>query len=384
MKATFAISALMAAVATALPTPSNVLSSALSSTSGVSKEVHSVLTVTHGVTNQKMLVELEQEAASLLTGSGLGSVTKPVGTIVDTASNAKDLVSPSGATGLITVALSGAEFGLVELDGTVEGLLSSLGLGDVSKVVGTVVSTLEGAATSAKRDSSNLLSLTGLNGENVLVKAEGLLSNFDLTSVTGSVLAEVPGVSSLASKAKELGENPTQLVGVATSGASVLLVKVEGLGGELTSVVGGLLSGLGLGDLTKTVGTVVSTAEGATSSVKRGSSNMLSLTGLNGENVLAKTEGLLSNVDVSSITGTVLAEVPGVSSLASKAQELGENPTQLIGVATSGASVLLVKVEGLGGEVTSLVGGLLSGLGLGDLTKTVGTVVTSVQGVASQ
>ncbi|KAJ5288973.1 hypothetical protein N7478_002003 [Penicillium angulare] len=379
MKATFAISAMMAALATALPTPSNVLSSTLSSTSGVASEVHSVLTVTHGVTNQKMLVELTQKAAGLLTGSGLGSVASPVGTIVDTASNAKDLVSPSGATGLITVALSGTEFGLVELDGTVEGLLSSLGLGEVSTVVGTVVGTVEGAATSAKRDAtSNLLSLTGLNGQNVLVKAEGLLSNVDLSSVTGSVLAEVPGVSSLASKAKELGENPTQLIGVATSTGSALLVKVEGLGGELTEVLGGLLSTLGLGDLTKTVGTVVSTVEGAASSAKRdATSNLLSLTGLNGQSVLVKAEGLLSNVDLSSVTGSVLAEVPGVSSLASKAKELGENPTQLIGVATSTGSALLVKVEGLGGEVTSLVSGLLSTLGLGDLTKTVGTVVTS-------
>jgi len=274
MKATFALSALLATVAVALPTPTSLIpGAATSAASTVSKTVHSVLTVTNQQTGKNMLVELEQGFASQLTGLNLGSASSPVGTIVQTAGSLSELQSlTSGLTGLTFVTSTG-EYVLVELDNTVEGLLATLGLSAVGDVVGTVVSTLEGVASSAKRSElNNVLSITGLNNEPILVKAESTLTSalggLDLSSVkgtVGTVVASVPGVSDLASKASELGLPTNELFGVMSAdGSSALLVRVESLAGGLTSTVTGLLSTLGLGDLTSTVGTVVGSAQGVT------------------------------------------------------------------------------------------------------------------------
>ncbi|KAJ5909871.1 hypothetical protein N7504_004514 [Penicillium tannophilum] len=238
MKATFALSALLATVAVALPTPTSMVPGAASSAvSMVSKTVHSVLTVTNQQTGKNMLVELEQGFASQLTGLNLGNPTSSVGTIVQTASSLSELQSlTSGLTGLTFVTSTG-DYVLVQLDSTVEGLLATLGLTAVDEVVGTVVSTLEGVVSSVKRSElNNVLSITGLNNEPILVKTE----------------------STLADALPRRGHRRAD-------GASVLLVRVESLAGGLTSTVTGLLSGLGLGDLTSTVGTVVSSAQGVTS-----------------------------------------------------------------------------------------------------------------------
>ncbi|KAJ5639481.1 uncharacterized protein N7484_007343 [Penicillium longicatenatum] len=272
MKATFALSALLATVAVALPTPTSIVPGAATSSavSTVSKTVHSVLTVTNQQTGKNMLVELEQGFANQLTGLNLGSASSPVGKIVQTAGSLSELQSlTSGLTGLTFVTSTG-EYVLVELDNTVEGLLASLGLSAVGEVVGTVVSTLEGVVSNLKRSElNNVLSITGLNNEPILVNAESTLTNaLDLSAVkgtVGTVVASVPGVSDLASKASELGLPTNELFGVLSAdGSSALLVRVESLAGGLTSTVTGLLSTLGLGDLTTTVGTVVTSAQGVT------------------------------------------------------------------------------------------------------------------------
>ncbi|KAJ6114781.1 hypothetical protein N7486_000559 [Penicillium sp. IBT 16267x] len=274
MKATFALSALLATVAVALPTRTSMVPGATTSAASmVSKTVHSVLTVTNQQTGKNMLVELEQGFASQLTGLNLGSASSPVGTIVQTASSLSELQSlTSGLTGLTFVTSTG-EYVLVELDSVVEGLLATLGLSAVGDVVGTVVYTLEEIVSSAKRSElNNVLSITGLNNEPMLVKAESTLASalggLDLSSVqgtVGTVVASVPVVSDLAPKASELGLPTNELFGVLSAdGSSALLVRVESVAGGLTSTVTGLLSTLGLGDLTSTVGTVVTSAQGAT------------------------------------------------------------------------------------------------------------------------
>ncbi|KAJ5918205.1 hypothetical protein N7454_010580 [Penicillium verhagenii] len=267
MKAAFALSAILASVAMALPTPTSIAPAGATSSAAsvVHKTVHSVMTVTNQQTGKNMLVELEQGFASQLTGLNLGSVTSPVGTIVQTASSLDGLTNTGSGLTFIT---SAGEYVLVELDDTIEGLLSTLGLSAVGDVVGTVVSALESVVSSVKRSNelNNVLSITGLDNQPILVKTEStvtdLLGNgLDLSSVqgtVGTVVASVPGVSSLASKASELGLPTNELFGVLSKdGSSALLVRVTSLTSGLTSTVTGLLSGLGLGDLTTTVGSVV-------------------------------------------------------------------------------------------------------------------------------
>ncbi|KAJ5703879.1 hypothetical protein N7493_011017 [Penicillium malachiteum] len=268
MKAAFALSAILATVASAMPTPSSVVSSTLASTSSVAvtKEVHSVITVTTQESKQ-VLVELDQTVANKLTGVSLGSVTTSVGKIVKVVTSL-DQISSSDSN-LITVLLSTGEYALVELTDAVEELLSDLGLSAVSDVVGTVVSTLEDVASNAKRsETSNLLSLTGLNGQAIYAEATGVLGELDLSEITGTVVAKVESVADLKSKVSELGLNSNNVIGVlAADGVSVLVVKIESTVTGLLSVLTALLSSLGLGDLTVTVASVVTTVESTASSV---------------------------------------------------------------------------------------------------------------------
>ena len=276
MKAFALSAAILATIAAALPTstlptPSGVIPSGtpLPSSSRISstaKQVHSVLTVTDQ-SKKNVLVELDSGFANLLSGLNLGSVTTSVGTIVQTADSLVGLNIPSDASGLLTVVTSDGEYALVELTDAVESLLSGLGLSLVGNIVGTVVSTLEDIVSSVKRsDLNNVLSITGLNGQIILVQVEptllGALNGLDLSSIqgtVGTVVASVPAVSDLASKAQEIGADPTELFGVLSKdGTSALLVKVESTGAQVTSTLSGLLSTLGLSSLTSTIGTVVS------------------------------------------------------------------------------------------------------------------------------
>lgn len=272
--------ALLASAAIALPTPINTPITN-SGVSGVTSEVNQVLTITTAE-GKSLLVELNSDAKNILSGVSLGSVTNSVGKITQIADSATGLKVSGAAGSTITVALKDGKFALVELTNTVEGLLSGLGLGKVGSTVGTVVSSLGDIESIAARDNGvdstvqGTLSVVSQTGETLVFKAvPSLLQGLDLTTVTGTVgkvVASVPVVGDLTSKAEELGEDPSQLFGLLSAdGASTLLVKVEsGLSG-LTSTVSGLLSGLGLSSLSSTVGTVV---EGATGTVGGTLSNL--------------------------------------------------------------------------------------------------------------
>ncbi|KAF3390550.1 hypothetical protein F1880_009201 [Penicillium rolfsii] len=231
-------------------------------TSEVTGQVHSVLTVTDQA-SKMVLVELEPSVASLLSGLNLGSVTQSVGQIIQVAPTVSALNLNGATGGLLTIATSEGSVALVKLTSTVEGLLAGLGLPEVGSLVGSVVGTLEGVASGVignmKRDAlSNVMSITDLSGNPILVQVEpavlSLLGGLDLSNVqgtVGTVVAEVPAVSDLATAAQGVAADPTELFGVlAEDGTSALLVKVEG-------TATGLLSLLGLSSLTSTIGNVV-------------------------------------------------------------------------------------------------------------------------------
>lgn len=225
-------------------------------------QVHSVLTVTDQA-SKLVLVELEPSVAGLLTGLNLGGLTQSVGQIIQVAPTVGALNLNGATGGLMTVATSDGSVALVKLTSTVEGLLSGLGLPEVGSLVGSLVGTLEGVTSgvtgSMKRNTlSNVMTITDLSGNPLLVQVEptvlGLLGGLDLSSIqgtVGTVVAEVPAVSGLAAAAEGVAADPTQLFSVlGQDGTSAMLVKVEG-------TATGLLSMLGLQDLTNVVGSVV-------------------------------------------------------------------------------------------------------------------------------
>lgn len=243
--------------------------SSLASGSSAGNAVHSVFSVTSG--SKKMLVELEQGFAQKLTGLNLGSVTDSIGSVLDIANSPSQLNTNGLSSGLLTVATTEGKYVLVQLTSEVETLLSPLlsALGGVTQVVGDLVGTLEGlgSLTNLKRDPiSDIMSITGMNGNNILVQVEptvlGLLGELNLGSLLGgssseslplgSVVGEVPIAGDLVEQATSLGADPTQLIGVLSQdGSSALLVEVQ-------STATGLLSTLGLSSLGQTVGSVVS------------------------------------------------------------------------------------------------------------------------------
>ncbi|KAJ6111897.1 hypothetical protein N7523_007958 [Penicillium sp. IBT 18751x] len=257
------------AMPTAIPTPSASALSSFTSGSGAGNAVHSVFSVTHG--GKKMLVELEQGFAQKLTGLNLGSVTDTIGSVLDIASSPSQLNTNGLTSGGLTVATTEGKYALVQLTSEVETVLSPLlsALGGVTQVVGDLVGTLEevGSLANLKRDPvSDIMSITGENGNSILVQVEptvlGLLGELNLGSLLGggssqssplgSVVGEVPIAGNLVQQATSLGADPTQLIAVLSQdGSSALLVKVE-------STATGLLSTLGLSSLGQTVGSVVS------------------------------------------------------------------------------------------------------------------------------
>ncbi|KAJ5153291.1 uncharacterized protein N7482_009769 [Penicillium canariense] len=247
-------------IPTCIPSASAIPSVGTSKmTSQATSQVHSVLTVTDQA-SKSVLVELEPTVASLLSGLNLGSVTESVGQIIQVAPTVGDLNLNGATGGLLTVATGEGSVALVKLTSTVEGLLSGLGLPEVGSLVGSLVGTIEGAVSgNLKRDPlSDVMSITDLNGNNLLVQVEptvlGLLGGLNLASIqgtVGTVVAQVPAVSGLAAAAQNVAADPTQLFGVlGEDGTSALLVKVEG-------TATGLLATLGLQGLTTTVGSVV-------------------------------------------------------------------------------------------------------------------------------
>lgn len=290
----FTIAAILASTAMALPTniipsgtvpsgvpsciPSGVIPSGVPIPSGIpmctgapsatpssaaSNKVNSVMTVTNEA-SKNILVELEPTVANLLTGLNL-PLSEPVGKIVQTASSVDGLNLQGLGSGFMTVATKEGSVALVKLTYTVEGLFSGLGLPEVGSLVGSLVGTLESLVpTGMKRDATSSLTdtvmhITDLNGDVLPValgsNVLGLLSGLDLTSVQGpigSVVAMVPSVSDLPSKAESIAADPTQLVGVlGQDGTSAMLVKLEG-------TATGLLGSLGLTSLLSPIGSVTS------------------------------------------------------------------------------------------------------------------------------
>ncbi|KAJ5118847.1 hypothetical protein N7526_010484 [Penicillium atrosanguineum] len=245
------------AMPTVTPTPKVSGLSSFTGGSSAGNAVHSVFSVTNG--GKKMLVELEQGFAQKLTGLNLGSVTDSIGSILDIADSPSQLNTNSLTSGVLTVATTEGKYALVQLTSEVETLLSPLlsTLGGVTQVVGGLVGTLEGLGSLAnlKRDPiSDVMSITGMNGNNILVQVEptvlGLLGELNLGSLLGGSSSQSSPLGSVVGYL--LGADPTQLIGVLSKdGSSALLVKVE-------STATGLLSTLGLSSLGQTVGSVVS------------------------------------------------------------------------------------------------------------------------------
>jgi hypothetical protein len=251
--------------------------------------VHSVFSVSNG--GKKMLVELEQSFAQKLTGLNIGSVTQSIGSVVDIADSPSQLNTNGLTSGVLTVGTTEGKYALVQLTSEVENLLSPLlsTLGGVTQVVGGLVGTLEGLGgnlgnlggltnvggltSDLKRGPvSDVMSITGEDGNNLLVKVEptvlGLLGELPLGSLLGgvtgssqslplgSVVGQVPAASDLVQQATSLGADPSQVIGVLSQdGSSALIVKVE-------STATGLLSTLGLSSLGQTIGSVVPSVGG--------------------------------------------------------------------------------------------------------------------------
>ncbi|KAJ5210598.1 hypothetical protein N7491_010405 [Penicillium cf. griseofulvum] len=222
-----------------------------------------------GTSDFKMMAESELE--SLMSKLPLSTLEKPVGQVVQTAESVDQLDTKSGS-GLtqVTAILENGNAALIELTQEVVDLLSSLGLGEVGDLLGSIVGGLESITGSIKRDDplQNVLSVTDMNGlaggKNLLVQVEptllGLLSDLDLSTIEGpigNVVARAPSLSELKSKVPKIPG--AEFIAVeAEDKASVLLIKVDG-------AVQGLLSTLGLGSLGTAVGSVVSSVKSALS-----------------------------------------------------------------------------------------------------------------------
>jgi hypothetical protein len=254
--------------------------------------VHSVFSVSNG--GKTMLVELEQSFAQKLTGLNIGSVTQSIGSVVHIADSPSQLNTNGLTSGVLTVGTTEGKYALVQLTSEVDTLLSPLlsTLGGVTQVVGGLVGTLEGLGgnlgglggltnvggltSDLKRGAvSDVMSITGEDGNNLLVQVEptvlGLLGELPLGSLLGSlggvtgssqslplgsVIGQVPAAGDLVQQATSLGADPTQVIGVLSQdGSSALLVQVEG-------TATGLLSTLGLSSLGQTIGSVVPSVGG--------------------------------------------------------------------------------------------------------------------------
>ncbi|KAJ5372423.1 hypothetical protein N7517_004429 [Penicillium concentricum] len=222
-----------------------------------------------GTSNFKMVAESELER--LMSKLPLSALEKPVGQVVQTADSVDQLDTNSGS-GLtqVTAILENGNAALIELTQGVVDLLSSLGLGEVGSLLGSIVGGLESITGNIKRDDplQNVLSITDLHnlagGKDLLVQVEptllGLLSGLDFSTIegpVGNVVAMAPSLSELKSKIPKIPG--ADFIAVNTEDkASVLLVKVDG-------AVQGLLSTLGLGSLGTAIGSIVSSVKSALS-----------------------------------------------------------------------------------------------------------------------
>lgn len=319
-------------------------------TGTVEGSVHSVFTVTNKA-NKNVLVELEPVFAQKLTGLALPSVSNPIGEIQQIAPTVSQLSTSGLGAGFLTVATQNGQVALIKLSSTVEGLFATLGLPQVGTLVGSAVGTLEGA----------------LAGGNPLSTVTGAVGGNPLNTVTGAV-----------------GSNPLSTVEGAVSGSPLKTV-TGAVGSNPLSTVEGAVSGTPLSSITGVVAPFTSITSAISGSPLN---NVMAITNLNGDNVLAQVEpsltGLLSNLNLGALgslsslgglsalqapVGTVLASVPAGSDLVAKAQSVASNPSNVMAIlAHGGASVLLVEVQGV-------ATGLLSTLGLSAVGGVAGGIV---------
>ncbi|RAL14469.1 uncharacterized protein BO97DRAFT_464915 [Aspergillus homomorphus CBS 101889] len=233
--------------------------------------VNQILTVT-GPNAKQLLIQLSPEVASLLAGLGLPGVGKSVGSIVKTAGNVgdllKDLAGP--VDNLLTVVGQDGGVLLIQLDPSLVGLLSSLGLPGVGVPVGTVVATVgENLKRSEGADGSNgkivedlapkvkdVLEVTGPNAKRLLIQLSpsvaSLLANLGLPGVGTSVGSIVKTAGNVGDLVKDLGKPVQGLLTVVGQDGSYLLI-------QLSPSLAGLVSGLGLPAVGVPVGTIVAT-----------------------------------------------------------------------------------------------------------------------------
>lgn len=243
-----------------------------------------------GTSNVKMMAESELQ--SLMSKLPLSTLEQPIGRVVQTAQSVDQLDSSNGS-GLtqVTALLENGNAALIELTQEVVDLLSSLGLRQVGSLLGSIVGGLE--------------------------------------SVTGNIKRDDP-LSSALSSVKSLTSN---------------IKREDPLSGLLT-----------ITDLNNVAG---------------------------GQNMLFKLEptlvGLLGGLDLSSIQGPVGNLVASGSSISDLKSQVPSIPGASFIVVQAGDQVafLLIKVD-------SALQGLLSTIGLGSLGTAVGSVVNTVQGSISQ
>ncbi|KAI9925583.1 hypothetical protein ASPWEDRAFT_41701 [Aspergillus wentii DTO 134E9] len=228
----------------------------------VGHEVDSVLTVT-GPNAKKLLIKVSPEVAQTVN-SVLPGVGTPIGAVVASAASVGDLVTQVGhaVDGVLTVTGEGVGALLIELDGTVSGLLSGLGLGGVGKPVGDLLGVL---GANLKRDhivqdlgpqAQNILTVTGSDSKQLLVQVSGpvseLLANLGLLG-TGKAAGQVIKTAGNAGDlVKDIAGDVNNLIVVTGKDTGALLI-------QLDNPVTGLLASLGLGGLGQAVGEVVKT-----------------------------------------------------------------------------------------------------------------------------
>ncbi|OOF93039.1 hypothetical protein ASPCADRAFT_209673 [Aspergillus carbonarius ITEM 5010] len=228
--------------------------------------VNQVLTVT-GPDAKKLLIQLSPDISSLLSGLGLPGIGASVGSIVKSAASVGDLIKDLGPAvdGLLTVVGKDVGALLIQLDPEVVSLLTGLSLPGVGVPVGSVVGTL---GENLKRSADGkivedlspkvkvVLEVTGTDSKRLLVQLSpsvaSLVSNLGLPGVGTSVGQIIKTAGNVGDLLNDLAVPVEQLLTVVGQDGSYLLI-------QLSPNIASLLSGLGLPSLGTSVGSIVAT-----------------------------------------------------------------------------------------------------------------------------
>ncbi|KAJ5162133.1 hypothetical protein N7492_007525 [Penicillium capsulatum] len=289
----FALSAaLLASVAVALPTGSLPVSSSVVSSlstavpTGVPTSLPSglpldlpvpgpagqadsmVMTVLDKAQKQIPVNFQNEKLANALSSKGLlGESASPVGQVIDTASSLPE----NPEQGIMAVKTNG-QYMLVQVTSVVQPLLQEV-FGTVSSlpVVGEVASVVE-SLLPIKRDALSGLNVQNAAGELIPVSLNDatlnkLTSLGDVESLKNGPLGTVVNtvkLNEVESVTKDLPANQVftivQNPGAVKEQVQVLVVQLESKASGVTGLVTGLLSSLGLGPVTETVGQVTGPA----------------------------------------------------------------------------------------------------------------------------